>query len=121
MGIELVIVDDAPFIREAIRNCVESAGMKVIGEASNGDEAIDIVNSLQPDIVIMDLVLPQQNGVQVAAKLMAENPDLKIIACSTESQKDMVLKALHVGCKDFISKPFTSEGLKEKIIAVANA
>ena len=121
MGLELVIIDDAPFIREAIRNCVESVGMKVVGEASDGQSGIEVVTKHNPDIVIMDLVMPELNGVQVAEQLIAKNPDIKIIACSTESQKDMVLKALNAGCREFLPKPFTTESLKEKIMAVANA
>ena len=120
MGIELVIVDDAPFIREAIRNLAQVSGYTVVGEAGDGEEAFELLQSISADVVIMDLVMPKKNGIDLITEILEVRPELKILVCSTESQKDMMLKALNAGCKDFIAKPFTSEGLKKKIESVAS-
>lgn len=121
MGLALVIVDDAAFIREAIRAVAEKENFTVVGEASDGQSAIDLILEKRPDVVILDLVLPGKNGVQVATEVLERNSAIKILACSTESEKDMVLKALGAGCKDFIAKPFSSIELVEKVRKVANA
>jgi two-component system chemotaxis response regulator CheY len=120
MGLKLVIVDDAPFIREALKNIVEKAGHVVIGEAQDGFEAVNVVCKLKPDIVLMDLVLPNLNGIEAAKQILSECPSVKVIACSTESEKFMTLKALEVGCISFISKPFQVADVTERINEAAS-
>ena len=119
MGLELVIVDDAAFIREAIRSVAERENFSIVGEAVDGDEAVRLVLALKPDVVILDLVLPKKNGIEVTKEILAENSKIKILACSTESQREMVLQAINAGCKEFLAKPFTTAQLIEKIRTVA--
>lgn len=111
MGIKLVIIDDAPFIREAVRVIADKAGIEFVGEASDGVEAVDLVLKKQPDVVLMDMVLPKKNGIEAAKEILAARPETKIVACSTEGQEAMLVRAIDAGCVNFVSKPFKSEDL----------
>jgi two-component system chemotaxis response regulator CheY len=115
MGIKLVIVDDAPFIREALRNIIEGAGFEVVGEASDGQSALELARYKFPDVIIMDLVMPNENGIEATKKILDECPGIKIIACSTQSEKSMALKAIEAGCCGFIAKPFQVDEVISKI------
>lgn len=111
MAIKLVIVDDAPFIREVVRHIVDNSGIEVIGEAQDGDEAIKLVLSLRPNVVLMDLVMPRKSGLEATIEILAAHPEIKVIACSTLDQESMVMKALDAGCCNYIVKPFKKEEL----------
>ena len=115
MGIKLVIVDDAAFIREALKNIVENAGMKCVGEAADGFEAYEEVISKNPDVVVMDLVMPNENGIEATKRILDECPGVRVVACSTESEKAMTLKAMEAGCNGFITKPFQKDDVVKAI------
>jgi two-component system, chemotaxis family, chemotaxis protein CheY len=119
MGIKLVIIDDAPFIREAVRVIAGNAGIEFVGEASDGVEAIDLVMKKNPDVVLMDMVLPKKNGIEATKEILALRPGTKIVACSTEGQEAMLVRAIDAGCVNFISKPFKSEDLVKALLAAA--
>lgn len=119
MGIKLVIVDDAPFIREAVRSIVTKAGFDFLGEAADGDEAVQLILKKNPDVVIMDLVLPKKNGIEVTKEVLALRPNIKIIACSTEGQEAMLIRAIDAGCVHFVAKPFVAEDLIKAIQVAA--
>ena len=106
MGLKLVIADDAPFIREAVRNLISNSDIQLIGEASNGLEAVRVVLKLKPDIVLMDLVMPDKNGIDATIEILDKMPKMKIVACSTVDEKSFMIKALAAGCCSFIAKPF---------------
>lgn len=118
MAIKLVIVDDAPFIREVIRNIVQGTGIEVVGEAQDGEEAVKLVQSLLPHVVLMDLVMPRKSGIDATKEIIASQPNTKVIACSTLDQENMVMKALDAGCCNYISKPFKKD---ELIATIKNA
>lgn len=109
MNIRLVVVDDAPFIREVLRNIFASSEIDVIGEATNGLEAVEVISRLQPQVVLMDIVMPEKSGIEATQEILKKNPGIRIIACSTVDQNTMVLRALDAGCCDYIVKPFKSE------------
>lgn len=111
MGLKLVIVDDAPFIREAIRNALNKSDIQLIGEATNGNEAVQMVLKLNPDIVLMDMVMPEKNGIDATKEILDQNPSIKIVACSTIDEKNIMMRALQAGCCEFITKPFEKETL----------
>ena len=111
MAIKLVIVDDAPFIREVIRHIVHGSGIDVIGEAQDGEEAVKLVLSLCPNVVLMDLVMPRKSGIDATKEIIAAHPKIKVIACSTLDQESMVMKALDAGCCNYIVKPFKKDEL----------
>lgn len=111
MKIKLVIVDDAPFIREIIKNIFLKTDINVVGEASDGAEAFDIVSSTKPDVVLMDIVMPIMSGIDATQKILNQFPQIKVIACTTIDQEEMILKALAAGCCNYVSKPFTAQNL----------
>jgi two-component system, chemotaxis family, chemotaxis protein CheY len=115
MGIKLVIVDDAPFIREAVRSLIRGTEIELLGEASDGEEAVNLLKSKKPDVILMDMVLPKKNGIEATREILKDNPKIKIVACSTEGQESMLLKALEAGCCSFLAKPFKAEELLKSI------
>jgi len=106
MEIRLLIVDDAAFIREVLIQIAKKAKISVVGEAADGEDALEKALSLKPDIILMDIVMPRKSGIQATKDILAQLPLTKIIACSTEGQESMVVKALEAGCCDYIVKPF---------------
>jgi two-component system chemotaxis response regulator CheY len=115
MSIRLLVADDAPFIREIVRSAVESTAIEVIGEAVDGQEAVEYCLRLQPDVVLMDMVMPIKNGLQATEEILLAHPQQKIIAFSTLTEKEMAVKAINSGCIDFIEKPFEVEQLVRAI------
>jgi two-component system chemotaxis response regulator CheY len=113
---KLGIVDDAPFIREVLRNIASSQGWHVVGEAENGIEAAHMAMVCRPQVVLMDMVMPNANGLEAAKKIISDNPSIKVIACSTMDQENILLKAVEIGCCSFITKPFQ----KDDVVKVVN-
>lgn len=119
MGLKLVIVDDAPFIREAVRQLLEGTEIAVVGEAADGAAAVHTVLKTKPDVVLMDLVLPLKNGIDATKEILAQLPSARIVACSTESQESLIMRAIDAGCKHYLSKPFQRDELLNTIRKVA--
>lgn len=117
MGFKLVIVDDAAFIREAIKSLLAGSEIQCVGEAADGEEALRVIERCQPDVVILDLILPKKNGIEVAAELMRKKSKAQVIACSTEGQEGLMIQAIDAGCNNFLTKPFTAESLKKVLFA----
>jgi two-component system chemotaxis response regulator CheY len=120
MSIKLVVVDDAPFIREVIRHICSDSEVEIIGEASNGQEAVEVVTQQQPDVVLMDIVMPQKSGIEATQEILKKNASVRIVACSTVDQNTMVLRALDAGCCDYLTKPFKSEDVLRVIRKAAS-
>jgi two-component system chemotaxis response regulator CheY len=106
MGKRVMIVDDAAFIREVLAEILVKRGFELVAEAVDGEEAVQKAIQLKPDTIIMDIVMPVKSGLQAAKEILALLPQTKIVACSTEGNETMVLKAIEVGCVDFLIKPF---------------
>ena len=121
MGIKLVIVDDAPFILEVVRHIAKKTDIEIVGEAKTGVEAIEVVLGSSPDVVLMDIVMPEMSGIEATKEILLKNPNLKIIACSTLDNEVMIMKAIDAGCWDYIVKPFNQEQLIHKITATVKA
>ena len=109
MAIKLVIVDDAPFIREVLRHIFVGTEVEVVGEAQDGLEAVETVRSLRPQVVIMDIVIPSKSGIDAPLEIMKDLPNTRVIACSTVDQNAMVLRALDAGACNYLTKPFKAE------------
>lgn len=109
MSTRILIADDAPFIREILKQLLSDAGHKIVAEADTGQAVFELVQKHKPEVVIMDLVMPGLNGLQATQQILSKFPDMKIIACSTLNQEDMILKALQAGCCNYITKPFNEE------------
>lgn len=109
---KVLIVDDATFIRNRIKKIVEKIDfVEVVGEASNGDEAIALFKELKPDLVTMDLVMPNKDGIQTIEEIMKIDKKANIVVISAMSQEMSVLEATEKGAKDYIKKPFKEEDI----------
>jgi two-component system, chemotaxis family, chemotaxis protein CheY len=107
---KVLIVDDAMFMRAMIRDILVNSGrFEVIGEASNGEEAVQQFLALQPDLVTMDIVMPQMDGIEACREVLKHSPKAKIVMCSALGQEALIIESIAVGAKDFIVKPFSAE------------
>ncbi len=105
--ITFVIVDDAVFMRTIIRKMIEQVEeYKVLGEASNGQDAIEAAEKFQPDIMTLDITMPELDGIQAVPEIMRVSPKTRIIMVSAMGQQSMVIEAIKMGAKDFVIKPF---------------
>jgi two-component system chemotaxis response regulator CheY len=111
---KVLIVDDAAFMRMILKNVFEKEGFEII-EAENGNVALEKYREHKPDIVTMDITMPQVDGVQALKNIMAEFPDAKVVMCSAMGQQAMVIDAIQAGAKDFIVKPFQNERVVQTI------
>ncbi|RKX42798.1 MAG: two-component system response regulator [Thermotogae bacterium] len=106
MAKSLLIVDDAAFMRMLLKDIISKAGYEVVGEAANGVDAVEKYKELKPDVVTMDITMPEMNGIEAIKKIKEIDPNAKIIVCSAMGQQAMVVEAIQAGAKDFIVKPF---------------
>jgi len=102
----ILIVDDAAFMRMMIKDILLKNGFQVIGEAENGLVAVEKYKELKPNLVIMDITMPEMDGIEAVRKIKAIDPQAKIIMCSAMGQQAMVIEAIQAGARDFIVKPF---------------
>ncbi|MDE5697423.1 MAG: response regulator [Lachnospiraceae bacterium] len=109
----VLLVDDAAFMRMTIKKMIEAEGYTVVGEAGNGAEAVQKYMEIQPDVVMLDITMPEMNGVDALRSIKEFDPKAKVIMCSAMGQQAMVAQAIQNGAKDFIVKPFE----KDRIIA----
>lgn len=106
MAINIMIVDDLAFIKLLLKDLIEKAGFRVVGEASDGEEAIDMYQVKKPDLVLLDITMPKMDGITALKKILALDPGAKIIMCSALGQQRLIVQAIRLGAKDFIVKPF---------------
>lgn len=111
----VLVTDDAAFMRMMVKGALTEGGHEVVAEASNGREAVDLYNEHRPDIVTMDITMPEMDGIEAVRAIMAKYPDAKIIMCSAMGQQKMVIDAIQAGARGFIVKPFTKEKVLEEI------
>ncbi|MBL5981419.1 chemotaxis protein CheY [Petrotoga sp. HWH.PT.55.6.1] len=106
MAKTVLIVDDAAFMRMMLKDILTKANYEVIGEASNGQEAVEKYQELKPNFVTMDITMPIKDGIQAIKEIKKIDPSAKIIVCSAMGQQAMVIESIQAGAKDFIVKPF---------------
>ena len=111
----ILIADDALFMRRMLRTIVESHGYIVVSEAANGQEAVDQYDEHSPDIVLMDITMPELDGISAVKLIKQKDPHCKIIMCTAMGQKEMVFEAVKSGAKDFIVKPFQAPRVLQSI------
>ncbi|MCE7791366.1 response regulator [Salipaludibacillus sp. CUR1] len=112
---KLLITDDAAFMRMTLKKMVTDAGYEVACEAGNGQQAVDLYKEHRPDLVTMDITMPEMNGIEALEKIKHFDPEAKVIMCSAMGQQSMVVDAIQKGAIDFIVKPFDSLRIKEAI------
>lgn len=111
----VMVVDDAAFMRMMLKDILTGAGYNVIGEAENGAVAVNKYKELSPDLVLMDITMPEMDGVSAVKKIRGLDPGAKIIMCSAMGQQAMVLESIQAGAKDFVVKPFQAERIIEAV------
>ncbi len=111
MKARVLIADDASFMRQMIREIIEPEGYEVVGEATDGDEAVEQYDALHPDLVTMDIVMPKRSGIDAVKGIIAKAPDACVVMCSALGQEALVTEALQAGAKDFIVKPFKPDSV----------
>lgn len=114
----ILIVDDAAFMRMMVKDILTKNGYNVVGEAENGKIAIDKYIELTPDLVIMDITMPEMDGIDAVKGIKSVNADAKVIMCSAMGQQAMVIESIQAGAKDFIVKPFQADRVIEAVTKV---
>ncbi|MFB4475901.1 response regulator, partial [Oceanobacillus caeni] len=109
MSKKVLIVDDAAFMRMMIKDILTKNGFEVVGEAQDGAQAVEKYKELSPDLVTMDITMPEMDGITALKQIKEVNPEAKVIMCSAMGQQAMVIDAIQAGAKDFIVKPFQAD------------
>ncbi|MDF2924713.1 MAG: chemotaxis protein CheY [Paenibacillaceae bacterium] len=115
MANRILIVDDAAFMRMMIRDILTKNGYEVCGEANDGVQAIERFKELRPDLITMDITMPEMDGINALKEVKKIDPNAKVIMCSAMGQQAMVIDAIQAGAKDFIVKPFQADRVIEAI------
>jgi two-component system, chemotaxis family, chemotaxis protein CheY len=102
----VLVVDDAAFMRKMVSDALTKGGHEVVGEAGNGVEAISQFQALKPDLMTLDITMPEKDGLAALADIMGVDPSAKVVMCSALGQESKVLEAIKLGAKDFVVKPF---------------
>lgn len=109
----ILVVDDAAFMRMMLKDILEKLGYHVCGEASNGNEALEKYKELKPDLVTLDITMPEVDGIQALKNIKAYDKNALVVMCSAMGQQGMVLESIQAGARDFIVKPFNPDRIKE--------
>ena len=115
MAKSVLICDDAAFMRMMIKDILSKNGYIIAGEACNGSEAASKYKELKPDLVLMDITMPEVDGIQALKLIRQDDPNASVIMCSAMGQQAMVIEAIQSGAKDFIVKPFQADRVLEAI------
>ena len=115
MAKNIRICDDAAFMRMMIKDILTKNGYNVAGEAENGAKAVEKYAEVKPDLVLMDITMPEMDGIQALKKIKSSDPAAMVIMCSAMGQQAMVIEAIQAGAKDFIVKPFQAERVLEAV------
>ena len=111
----ILVVDDAAFMRMMIKDSLSKNGFEVVGEAENGQIAVEKYKELKPDLVTMDITMPELDGIGAVKEIKKINPAAVIVMCSAMGQQSMVIEAIQAGARDFIVKPFQADRVVEAI------
>jgi len=111
----VLIADDASFMRQMIREIIEPEGYEVVGEATDGVQAVELFEEMKPDLVTMDIVMPKRSGIDAVKAILANHGEAKVVMCSALGQETLVMEALQAGAKDFIVKPFKPDSVLETL------
>lgn len=103
---KILVVDDAIFMRRMISDILKNGGHEVVAEATNGKESLEQYKKVKPDIVTMDIIMPEMGGIEAVKEIIKEDKNAKILMVSAMGQQQLVVEAIQAGAKDFIVKPF---------------
>ena len=115
MAKNILICDDAAFMRMMIKDILTKNGYNIVGESENGAKAVEKYAELKPDLVLMDITMPEMDGIEALKKIKAADANASIIMCSAMGQQAMVIESIQSGAKDFIVKPFQADRVLEAV------
>jgi two-component system chemotaxis response regulator CheY len=115
MAIKVLFVDDSAFMRGILKGIILKEPFVLAGEAENGKQAVEQFQALKPDLVTMDIVMPEMDGIEAVKSIRASNPEARIIMVSAMGQQSMVIEAIQAGARDFIIKPFQPPRVHEAL------
>ena len=115
MAKNILIVDNASFMRMMIKDILTKNGYNIAAEAENGKVAVDKYNEVKPDLVLMDITMPEMDGIQALKAIKGNDANANVIMCSAMGQQAMVIEAIQSGAKDFIVKPFQADRVLEAV------
>ena len=121
MAKNILICDDAAFMRMMIKDILTKNGYNVAGEAENGLKAVEKFKEVNPDLVLMDITMPEMDGIQALKEIKKIDGGAKVIMCSAMGQQAMVIESIQAGAKDFIVKPFQAERVIEAVKKIGRA
>ena len=111
----VLVVDDAAFMRKMVSDALAKGGHEVVGEAGNGVEAVARFQELKPDLMTLDITMPEKDGLTALAEIVAVDPSARVVMCSALGQEAKVLEAIKLGAKDFVVKPFQPDRVIEAV------
>ena len=115
MAKKILICDDAAFMRMMIKDILTKNGYNVVGEAENGARGVEKYSELKPDLVLMDITMPEMDGIAALKAIKASDPGASVIMCSAMGQQAMVIESIQSGARDFIVKPFQADRVLEAV------
>ena len=115
MGKKILLVDDAAFMRMMLKDILTKNGYEVVGEAENGAKAVEKYGELKPDLVTMDITMPEMDGISALKNIRSIDSNAKVVMCSAMGQQAMVIEAIQSGARDFIVKPFQADRVLEAV------
>jgi two-component system chemotaxis response regulator CheY len=111
----VLVVDDAAFMRKVVSDALASGGHEVVGEAGNGNEAVQRYQELKPELTTLDITMPEKDGLDALAEIISINPSARVLMCSALGQESKVIESIKLGAKDFVVKPFQPARLLEAV------
>ena len=115
MSLKVLVCDDALFMRTMVKDILTQAGFTVVGEAETGQQAVEKYRTLRPDLVTMDIIMPDMGGIEAVKEIMKFDPQARILMCSAMGQQALVSEAIQAGAKDFVVKPFQPSRVLEAV------
>ena len=115
MATRVLVVDDAAFMRMMVKDILSKNGYEIVGEAENGMKALEKYQELKPDLVTMDITMPEMDGITAVKEIKKVDPAAKVVMCSAMGQQAMVIEAIQAGARDFIVKRFQADRVLEAI------
>ncbi|MBN1385775.1 response regulator [Candidatus Woesearchaeota archaeon] len=117
MALRVLVVDDSNFMRSMIKNILKETSVKEILEASDGDEAVKMFRDNEPGLVFMDIMMPKKNGIEALREIMKIRKDAVVVMCTSVGQEKIINEAIEAGARDFITKPFRADEIKNIVAA----
>jgi len=109
MSRNILIVDDIDFVRKTLKQILTTAGYNVVGEAANGEEAVQMYRKYKPNLVTMDLVMPVMSGIEATRMILKSDKTARVVVLSAMAQENLITEAIHAGARDYILKPFQTQ------------